>query len=279
MSELSQRSRDLIARGRGGPPSATDRARVRAKLDERLALAVAAAAGVGVAKTASAATAAAAVKGATVAAAPVGVAGLWVKIGVAVVVLGAAGATARFAVERLSAHSPPDTTFAAVATERGPAESGPTEGVQDPTKLGHDGDLPATEPSADDSVVPSPAERASSNEAVASAAPLAPSAARGSAKDPGSIAGEVALLRRAQSSLTSGDPNASLRALDAIDKTHPSGVLREEASAARVLALCAAGKKAEAKAEAARFLAEWPTSVQAGRVRGSCAFASEPAPR
>jgi hypothetical protein len=42
--------------------------------------------------------------------------------------------------------------------------------------------------------------------------------------------------------------------------------------AARVLALCAAGRAPEARAEAERLLGEAPSSVHAGRVRASCAF-------
>jgi hypothetical protein len=41
----------------------------------------------------------------------------------------------------------------------------------------------------------------------------------------------------------------------------------------RILALCAVGRNAEARAEGGRFLAQSPTSVQTDRVRASCAFA------
>jgi RNA polymerase sigma factor (sigma-70 family) len=64
----------------------------------------------------------------------------------------------------------------------------------------------------------------------------------------------------------------SLRLLDELSARYPGGVLHEERSAARVLALCAAGRKVEARAEASRFLEQNPRSVQVDRVRASCAF-------
>jgi outer membrane protein assembly factor BamD (BamD/ComL family) len=90
--------------------------------------------------------------------------------------------------------------------------------------------------------------------------------------DAASIAAEVALMQRAQSALAAGDSARSLEALDALSARHPDGVLREEREAARVLALCASGRVDEARALGQRFLAQTPNSVQAARVRGSCAF-------
>jgi hypothetical protein len=48
-------------------------------------------------------------------------------------------------------------------------------------------------------------------------------------------------------------------------------VLREERLAAHIEALCAAGRDAEAKREAERFLQELPRSIHAATVRTSCA--------
>ena len=61
-----------------------------------------------------------------------------------------------------------------------------------------------------------------------------------------------------------------------LDGTLWGGVLREEQRAARILALCAAGRTGEAKAEAQRFLAESPRSPMAERVRSSCAGQGSP---
>jgi hypothetical protein len=89
----------------------------------------------------------------------------------------------------------------------------------------------------------------------------------------GTLDEEVALLRDAQRALREGDGAQALGHLDALAARHPDGVLREERLAARVLALCAAGRVDEAREAGQRFVAEMPGSVQADRVRGSCAFA------
>ena len=72
--------------------------------------------------------------------------------------------------------------------------------------------------------------------------------------------------------LREGDPDGALRAIDALGSAKPTGMLAEESLAARVLALCAAGRTEDAKAAAADFLARYPGSVQANQVRASCAF-------
>jgi hypothetical protein len=86
---------------------------------------------------------------------------------------------------------------------------------------------------------------------------------------------ETSLLHSAQAALRT-DPARALELLDEHARRFPSGVLREERSAARVLALCALGRAAEARAEAARFVATWPRSLHADRVRASCALAASP---
>jgi hypothetical protein len=274
MSALSPKTRDLIARGRGGPPSATDRARVRAKLDERLALVAAAAAVGGAAKVASAAAASmpTAGVGTAVVAAQTGTFGLSLKIGLAVLVLGAAGMT--YQVVR-SSHATPAASSASAAplVVDAPANIDTSEKIapmEQPSPLASSTASTDDKASTEASASPTDSAATDPSPSVAASAGRLPKG-----HDPASIAGEVAMLRRAQSALAKGDPNASLRAIDAIETSHPSGALREETSAARVLALCAAGKTSEAKAEAARFLAQWPSSVQAGRVRGSCAFAPD----
>jgi hypothetical protein len=87
----------------------------------------------------------------------------------------------------------------------------------------------------------------------------------------------MVVLREAQRALRDGDAAGALRWLDDLDERHPGGVFDEERSAARVIALCAAGRAPEARAEASRFLGRYSDSVQVDRVRGSCAFAGTPA--
>lgn len=85
------------------------------------------------------------------------------------------------------------------------------------------------------------------------------------------LAGELVLIQQAQRALARGDGDAALAALDVHARTHPHGRLVEERQAARVLALCAAGRAEEARAAATRFLIRYPRSAQAARVQGACA--------
>lgn len=84
------------------------------------------------------------------------------------------------------------------------------------------------------------------------------------------LAAENTLLRRAQRAISQGEPEAALRHLGAHASRFPQGMLTEEREAARVVALCDAGRQAEARALAARFLAERPASPLAARVRAAC---------
>ncbi|WP_437310183.1 hypothetical protein [Sorangium sp. So ce388] len=122
------------------------------------------------------------------------------------------------------------------------------------------------EPTSPD-VPPAPAD------AVARA-PTAPAArARGGpSAGPSTLAAELALLREAQDAVRDGDPAAALARLDELGARFPEGQLREERMAARVLALCAAGRAREARAEAERLLGDAPGSVHIERIRASCAF-------
>jgi hypothetical protein len=89
---------------------------------------------------------------------------------------------------------------------------------------------------------------------------------------------EVTLLRRAQRTLREGDPAGSLALLDWMKERYPSGALAEERTVARVLALCSAGKDAQARGVAGRFLAKHPGSVHAARLRSTCAFSRSDEP-
>jgi hypothetical protein len=86
-----------------------------------------------------------------------------------------------------------------------------------------------------------------------------------------SLGEETALLGEAQRSLKQGNGARAVAVLDELAARHPAGVLREERLAARVFGLCAAGRVEEAREAGQRFLAEMPGSVQADRVRASCA--------
>jgi outer membrane protein assembly factor BamD (BamD/ComL family) len=82
---------------------------------------------------------------------------------------------------------------------------------------------------------------------------------------------ELAILVRAHAAFRAHDLDATLAALDEHARRFPHGVLAEERSSQRVLALCAAGRSTEARAAAERFLRDYPESPMASRVRGACA--------
>lgn len=80
---------------------------------------------------------------------------------------------------------------------------------------------------------------------------------------------EVALVRDGAARLNSGDPARALAAFDEHARAFPDGTLAEERSAGRARALCALGRIAEARAEAARLLAAHPDSPHAPSIRCS----------
>lgn len=90
------------------------------------------------------------------------------------------------------------------------------------------------------------------------------------ARPAGTMADELDLLQRSQLALDEHRTAVALRLLDAYAAAYPAGVLREEAAAQRVLALCARGRDAEARAIAAVLLRDAPRSPAATRVRASC---------
>ncbi|MEO8875537.1 MAG: hypothetical protein ABI461_08120 [Polyangiaceae bacterium] len=82
---------------------------------------------------------------------------------------------------------------------------------------------------------------------------------------------EVELIQHAQQALAANDASTALALLNEHARRFPNGALAEERDAARVLALCGAGRQADASAMGAAFLNRYPTSPLASRVRSSCA--------
>jgi hypothetical protein len=250
MDELSPKSRELLERARLARPSPAERSRLRRGVDSRLVAAGLLAAGTATATVAEGGGAAAAAAGAAGGAgAKVTLFGALVKIGLAGLCVGAIG----FGGSAFFQGAPPRTL---------------EPGMQ---RVNVSAALARARPSADLTLAPPP--KSSPESSLASSAVPRPSNKLPAASaEPVSIAGEVAMLRRAQKALKQGDAEASLAAIDALAAKHPKGALREERLAARVLALCAAGRTSEARAAGQAFLAEAPNSVQASRVRASCAF-------
>ncbi len=81
------------------------------------------------------------------------------------------------------------------------------------------------------------------------------------------LAEEVALLSRAETALHSGRPAAALEVLNEHERQFGNGILAEERTAARIQALCALGRKAEADAQLARLS---PKSLHGGEPGKAC---------
>jgi hypothetical protein len=115
---------------------------------------------------------------------------------------------------------------------------------------------------------PVPAEVAP-EQAVAPVAPraTAPTIAKPSAPDP--LAAELALIERARQGLKSGQPNQALAALAEHRAKFEHGVMTQERTALRALALCSLGD-AQGKVEAQRFLERNPGSPLATHLRTGC---------
>lgn len=145
-----------------------------------------------------------------------------------------------------------------------------------------EGVLPALDVLAADAAAPSaapePAAEATASEpdgrTTARARALAHRAPPPS-KPESSLARELAMLQRARRALNADNGRLALGIVEELDERFPAGVLIEERSATRVLSLCQLERVAEAKQAAQAFLARYPASVYAERVRKSCAAARE----
>ncbi len=84
------------------------------------------------------------------------------------------------------------------------------------------------------------------------------------------LSDEVAILSRAETELHGGRPESALKALDEHERRFPRGVLAEERTAARIQALCALGRTAEADAQLARLERLSPHSAHEERARQAC---------
>ncbi len=80
-------------------------------------------------------------------------------------------------------------------------------------------------------------------------------------------------MHDAWAKLRAGRTAESLAILAEHEREYPRGVLREEAMAAKVLALCAAGRDSEARRWAERFREHYPESPLGRRVGAACGTA------
>lgn len=81
---------------------------------------------------------------------------------------------------------------------------------------------------------------------------------------------EAAVLAEVQGALRGGQAGLALTKLESYDRRFPTGMLRSEADAARVFALCGAGRVEKARAAAARFVQRYPSSPATARVQSAC---------
>jgi len=105
---------------------------------------------------------------------------------------------------------------------------------------------------------------------AANVAPAAPPQVKPKQASSLNLEAEAKLLAEAQRALGAGHASDTLTQLNEYDRRFPGGMLRLEADAVRVLALCRAGRKTEGEAATRRFLQRYPASPQATRVEQAC---------
>ncbi len=105
-------------------------------------------------------------------------------------------------------------------------------------------------------------------ESVAAPAPPSTQTPTLTPRGPGRLAEEVAILSRAQTDLHAGHFASALRLLEEHARKFPRGALAQERVAARIQALCGAGRHTEANAELERLS---PGSLHERRARVACA--------
>ena len=81
-----------------------------------------------------------------------------------------------------------------------------------------------------------------------------------------SLERELSLLERARTRLSEGQPQSTLQLLREHRLSYPTSALQQEREALTIRALTAAGRTAEARDRAARFVEAYPTSALRGSV-------------
>ena len=112
--------------------------------------------------------------------------------------------------------------------------------------------------------------------ATAPAKPATPAKPTMSAPEaPRSLAAENALLRDAAQALAAGNAAQALELANRHAKEHAGSPMIDISTAMRIESLCALGKQAQARGEAAMFLRRRPKSPMADRIRDACPEKSE----
>ena len=174
-----------------------------------------------------------------------------------------AGAVSTAGIWALKSHQPaahssvPAVSRSQAAGQAAPQTMGPPVASANQAPLTSADPVPGLPSSTAGRSVPRPSATAASNGLQAA-----------EASDP--LREETLELRQAQQALRSGNVDRALTLLNQQDQTFRDGVLQEERSAARVLALCQNGQTDRARTEAVRFERRWPKSALLARVRSSC---------
>ena len=238
MNGLSPEARSIIKAARGGDePTSDDRKRIRTSLVVRLGAGAAAA---GATTSAGSGAAAAGAMKATGA----GLAGMFPK-GIALVSAVSAIGLGAYVMRAPSSGEGPAPIQAAASVSSQPVVA------------------PSSEPEPKQPEPRATAEGSASPPARAWISPEVPS------EDTSPhLADEVEALREAHTALREGRAGEAMEVLD--QDAAPSSGLEQERAAMRVFALCRLGKTQEAQRQAKAFLAQWPKSPHAARVRTAC---------
>jgi hypothetical protein len=237
MNDLSPQAKALLRAARSfDEPSDDDHRRIRSSVLSR----VGAGAALGLAATLSTSSLAAST-GAILS-------GTAAKIGIAVLLAGGLSTGAYFATHSRSASRQAVVeTVKAAPQPTLPAMSEPVSAVESPAAIES----------------PSPQPTRTKEPAAAAAKSRAPRAS-------GDIEGEVRLLEEADADLRRGDAAGALVRLGEHATKYPGGALRQEREGMNVVALCQAGRQAEGRAAAERFLSRSSKSALASRIRAAC---------
>jgi hypothetical protein len=89
-------------------------------------------------------------------------------------------------------------------------------------------------------------------------------------REPSALAEETSLLRRAKAALARGDGSEALELVDEHGRRFPAGVFRGERAVVKARALCALGRRTEARAVADDFVRAHPGSHLAEQMAAVC---------
>ncbi len=291
MNELDALSRSLLsAAGNCHEPTEADRIRIRARLAKCLGITVglgAVASAATHASPAAAATATGAVAEGSLVGTLFGSAKLLVVGKVVGITLAATAAGFGGYEWASSSDSATRTATPADVTPAPPVSATTVVKTPDAVELPDAPDF--TTASATQRRFPKPPEaplpRTAGNAATANTPSVQPGASSGSQADPREVAlpavasfpvdqpnlsSETRALQRAQEILLEGLAAQALLLLEQQKAEFSGGLLDEERSAARVVALCRMGRVQAANAAAAEFLKKAPHSVLAERVANAC---------